>query len=107
MGLPADWPTMEAPSRATPKLTVAYCTFRDNVAPHNGGAINHGSSALTVHHSTFVHNSARFGGAMSVSGGANISNSTFSQNHADWAGGAMVFDGISAPSSTLTNVTIY
>lgn len=78
-------------------ITLTGCTFTDNVAEGNGGAVF--SSELTATNCTFVNNMASSGGAITTAGGApaTLLHCTITGNHATETGpnaGGGIFNGI-------------
>ncbi len=85
-------------------LTIEDCTFDNNGAGLDGGAVrNCNGGTLQIFGTTFTNNSAdREGGALAALGGiATVVNSTFSGNSAKTSGGA-----ITAQSNTGTTTVI-
>jgi CSLREA domain-containing protein len=82
-------------------LIVLMSTFRNNAAVTDGGAIvNALGGSLNIANSTFMANSASYGGALAADGGTvTIYNSTFSGNSATTNGGA-----ISTWNASVTNI---
>ena len=69
-------------------------TFINNTATQNGGAVDWNASSGFVEWSTFIENSADYGGALYCGGGAyegSSFNNTFILNHADHNGGAVLW----------------
>jgi hypothetical protein len=90
--------------------TINYCNFNDNSA-HDGGAIyNSGNTAsLGVNFCSFTNNAASWnGGAIYNSGGLGVSNCTFNGNSAMGGGGADIYNALdsSITSSSFTSNTI-
>ena len=73
------------------KIGIARCLFEDNVACEKGGAIFGDNITLQVHETTFVVNSALYGGAMYVQAHtqALLTNCRFQNNVAENSGGAI------------------
>jgi CSLREA domain-containing protein len=90
-------------------LTIRRCTFANNQASSQGGALSLQRVALTIEDSTFSNNQAGFfsgGGAISALGvGGSIVNSTFSGNTAGTAS-AVNLGGIAIAPVSLINNTI-
>ncbi len=73
-------------------LNITNCTFEENHAEMDGGAINlYGSANCTVSNCNFANNAADDGGAFHADGLMNntISNSKFTDNKAEYSGGAI------------------
>ena len=73
-------------------LNIKNCTFEDNHAEMDGGAINlYGSANCTVSDCNFVNNTADDGGAFDADGLMNntVSNCNFTNNKAGYNGGAI------------------
>ncbi|MCE7698086.1 MAG: right-handed parallel beta-helix repeat-containing protein, partial [Methanobacterium paludis] len=88
-------------------LIVNNSTFTDNNADDEGGVIyDLSGGSLTVENSTFIGNTANYGGAISAGGGLTVENSTFTNNTANGYGGAISAGGSSTvENSTFTNNT--
>lgn len=89
-------------------LTIDQCRFENNTATEFGGAIHvNGSGATTIRNTTFVGNSAWFGGAIRMSRRVTVENSTFvgnvATNGSTGQGGAIENFGATL---TMTNVTV-
>ena len=72
--------------------SVTSCTFTNNNATGNGGAVDWAASNGYILESTFEYNNAENGGAVYIGGDASdgsIINSTFNYNHANENGGAV------------------
>jgi len=83
------------------KMSIENCTFNDNTATEEGGAVSLSSNTSTyyspflVTNSTFDNNSADFGGAIytyfyNTEVDLIIDQSTFDNNHSVWSGGAIL-----------------
>lgn len=72
--------------------TIQDCTFTDNHADENGGAIL-AYAPITVTDSTFTKNEAAYGGAIFDGKDTTITNSTFKENKAQYGGALYVQDG--------------
>lgn len=70
--------------------TFDTCTFINNVAKEKGGAMSSASGQDLFLNSTFIGNSARFGGALQLAGTASIDSCFFEGNTADLGGGPAV-----------------
>lgn len=77
----------------SPSLSITDCTFANNAAATDGGAIELASGTsqtVPIYASTFHDNQSAFGGAIEISGSnANIVNSVFYNNSATSNGGAI------------------
>ncbi|WP_295621090.1 right-handed parallel beta-helix repeat-containing protein [uncultured Methanobrevibacter sp.] len=73
------------------QYTIINCTFNNNWAKHNGGAIFNGGNKLTIINCSFNNNEADVidGGAIYSKGNVYIKNSIFNSNHANEDGGAI------------------
>ena len=75
-------------------FVIRRCRFVGNYAADAGGAVHMGAGLrFAIDGSTFARNSARTGGAMHISVGANITNCLFTENSATESGGALYCDG--------------
>lgn len=87
-------------------LTVHDSTFAHNTTSAKGGGI-YSDSDLTIIGSTFADNSAASGGGVYRNGGhLSITNSTFSKNSASSQGGGIYLFAASIETFNLTNVTL-
>ncbi len=98
-------------------LEVYDSYFYDNTATYSGGAIYSGYNvdegvytygSLTISGSTFIGNSANYGGAVCVvsNSALDIDNSTFSYNTATYSGGGIhVEDNDDSPANTVVTIT--
>jgi predicted outer membrane repeat protein len=83
------------------RVSVTHSTFTGNAVTANrggvssGGGLRLGAAPALVANSTFRHNTARSGGAISTNGQAEtrVRNSTFVCNSSDISGGRVVTDG--------------
>ncbi|MDX2190896.1 MAG: choice-of-anchor Q domain-containing protein [Bacteroidota bacterium] len=99
-------------------FTVRNCTFSENQAAINGGAMRIDWAPTTIENCTFYNNKALYtstvdgysanGGAIGLYSMSNsevfIKNCTFANNHAGWAGGAIA---TSDPSNTKIKNSIF
>lgn len=70
--------------------TFDSCLFVNNEAKTTGGAMSSASGQDLFYNSTFISNSARFGGALQLAGTAVIDSCVFKGNAADLGGGPAV-----------------
>lgn len=70
--------------------TFDNCLFVNNEAKATGGAMSSASGQDPFYSSTFISNSARFGGALQLAGTASIDSCVFKGNTADLGGGPAV-----------------
>jgi predicted outer membrane repeat protein len=92
-------------TRGDGPVNITDCSFLNNSAPGNGGAIDSPGIFLTVTDSTFFGNSAGNGGAISIGAdSASITNCTFDSNSASGEAGAVYSDF--ACNYSFTNCTL-
>lgn len=84
----------------TGNLIVKNCTFTNNVANEDGGAIN-AMGSLTVQKCTFTGNEAENGGAIYSLGDLMVAESVFSDNHAWKDGGAVYINCFYKPGENI------
>ena len=80
--------------------TITNCTFTDNTAEWNGGAVNVEATGV-IEGSTFEGNEANRGGGVFIVGGGTITDSTFEGNEASQDGGGAYIHG----EGTITDST--
>lgn len=76
---------------------ITNCTFNNNYAKYDGGAIGLYDCDVLVINSTFNTNSAKYGGAISIligMGNLTVINSTFSKNTASDSAGALEIEAL-------------
>ncbi len=84
-------------------LTVSACTFTNNSAPYDGGAIsNRFDGALHVVDSAFISNTARHGAGIDNREILTVVNSTFTANVAStWGGGLYNYRGVAMVADSI------
>jgi hypothetical protein len=94
---------LEDHPRGDEMLVLNYTRLEGNVAAYGGGGGMYSGSVLTVMHSTFVNNAARYGGGMVQKfSSATITDSAFLRNHATKVTGASGGGGLYNEAEQMT-----